>query len=45
MDIGYWWERQKEIDHQEEIDVPAMEELKWILDRMGWYELDCSGSG
>jgi hypothetical protein len=40
MHIGYWWESQKERDHWEDLDVGGWTILKWILDRMGWYELD-----
>jgi hypothetical protein len=45
MHIGYWWERQKERDRCEYQDVVGRTILKWILDKMGWYELDLSGSG
>jgi hypothetical protein len=31
MHIGYWWERQKERDHLE--DVGGWTILKWILER------------
>jgi hypothetical protein len=41
LHIGYWWESQKESDHWEEEDVGGWTILKW----MGWYGLDCSGSG
>jgi hypothetical protein len=43
--VGYWWESQKEGDHKEDQDVGGWTMLKWILDRMGWYGLDRSGSG
>jgi hypothetical protein len=45
MYIGGWWESQKERDHQEDRDVGGRIILKWILDRMMWYELGWSGSG
>jgi hypothetical protein len=45
MYIGYWWERQKERDHYDDEDVGGWIIIKWILDRMGWYGLDRSGSG
>jgi hypothetical protein len=38
--LGYWWESQKERDHQEDQDIGGWIILKWILDRMGWYGLD-----
>jgi hypothetical protein len=44
MHIGYWWESQKERDHQEEHDVCGCTILKWILDRMQLYGLDRCGS-
>jgi hypothetical protein len=40
MHIGYWWEIQKDEDHQEDQDVGVWTILKWILERqarMGWY--------
>jgi hypothetical protein len=40
MQIGYWWEGQKERYDKEDIDVGGWITLKWILDRMGWYGLD-----
>jgi hypothetical protein len=43
--IGYWWEIQKERDHWEDQDVGGWTILKLILDRMGWWGLDRSGSG
>jgi hypothetical protein len=45
MHIGYWWESQKERDQYEDQDVGGWTILKCILDRMGWYGLDRSGSG
>jgi hypothetical protein len=44
MHIGYWWESQKERDHQENQDIGGWAILKGILDRMWWYRLDRSGS-
>jgi hypothetical protein len=44
MHIGYWWESQKERDHWENQVVGGWIILKLILDRMGWYGLDSSGS-
>jgi hypothetical protein len=43
--IGFRWERQKEGDHKEDQDIRGRIILKWILDRMGWYGLDCSALG
>jgi hypothetical protein len=38
MNIGYWWESQKERHHYKDLDVGARIILKWILDyRKGWY--------
>jgi hypothetical protein len=31
MQIGFWWESQKERDHWEEIDADGRIVLKWIL--------------
>jgi hypothetical protein len=48
MNIGYWWKSQKEKkerDHYEDQDLGGWTILKWILDRMGWYGLDRTGSG
>jgi hypothetical protein len=33
MHVGFWWESQKEIDHQEDLDVGRRIILKWILER------------
>jgi hypothetical protein len=33
MHIGYWWESQKERDHEEDEDVGGWIILKWILER------------
>jgi hypothetical protein len=38
-------ESQKERDHWDDKDVGVWIILKWILGRMGWHGLDCSGSG
>jgi hypothetical protein len=43
--MGFWWENQKGTDHYEDLDASGKIILKWILDRMGWYGLDWSGSG
>jgi hypothetical protein len=40
MYVGYWWESQKERDHQEDEDIGGWIILIWILDGMGWYGLD-----
>jgi hypothetical protein len=32
MDIGYWWENQKVIDHWEDQDVGGWTILTWILE-------------
>jgi hypothetical protein len=40
MDIGYWWESQKERDNYEDQDLGGWIILKWILDMMLWYALD-----
>jgi hypothetical protein len=45
MNIGYWWESQKERDHYEDQDVGGRILLKWILERKRWYGLEGSGSG
>jgi hypothetical protein len=33
MHIGFWWESQKETDHQEDQDVGGCIILKWFLER------------
>jgi hypothetical protein len=38
MNMGYWWESQKERDHWEDQDVGGWTILKWILD--GWDGVD-----
>jgi hypothetical protein len=40
MHIGFWWESQKERDHQKDLAIGGRIILRWILDRMGWYGLD-----
>jgi hypothetical protein len=41
MHVRFWWEGQKERDHQEDMDVGGKIILKWILERerVGWYGL------
>jgi hypothetical protein len=34
MRVGYWWERQKERDQQENPDIGGWTILKWILERL-----------
>jgi hypothetical protein len=33
MQIGYWWEIQREREHKEDQDVREWIILKWILER------------
>jgi hypothetical protein len=33
MNIGYWWESQKERDNWEDEDVGGWIIVKWIIDR------------
>jgi hypothetical protein len=40
MNIGFCWERQKKIDHYEDLDVGGRIILKCIADRMGRYVLN-----
>jgi hypothetical protein len=40
MHTEYWWESQKERYCYKDQDTGRWIILKWILDRMGWYELD-----
>jgi hypothetical protein len=45
MDLGFWWENQKEKDYQEDLDIDGKVILKCILEnRIGWYGLVSSGS-
>jgi hypothetical protein len=42
LNIGYWWEIQKEGEHWEDQDVGGWAILKWILERAGgidWIDL------
>jgi hypothetical protein len=41
MHIGYWWERQKESDHQEDQDIDGCTILRWIVE--GWDGMDWTG--
>jgi hypothetical protein len=34
--LGYWWESEKQTDHQENQDVGGWIILKWILEREDW---------
>jgi hypothetical protein len=45
MHIGHWWKSQKERDDYEDQDVGGWTVLKLILDKVGWYGVDRSGSG
>jgi hypothetical protein len=47
MHTGFWLEIKKERDHQEDVEVGGMINIKIDLWRnmMVWYELDSSGSG
>jgi hypothetical protein len=45
MRIGYWWESQKEREQYECHYEDGWIILKWVLDGMGWYGLNLSGSG
>jgi hypothetical protein len=38
--IGYWWETQKERDHQEDQDVSGWIILKWIVMETRWGGMD-----
>jgi hypothetical protein len=33
MNLGFWWDSQKERDHQEELDVGGRIILKWNLEK------------
>jgi hypothetical protein len=33
MHIGFWWESQKEREHEEDLDVCGRIILEWILER------------
>jgi hypothetical protein len=43
MRIGYWWESQREGDHWEDQDVGGWIILGWILERLGWVDVDWIG--
>jgi hypothetical protein len=32
MHVGFWWERQKEIDHKEDLDVGGRIISRWVLE-------------
>jgi hypothetical protein len=36
MNVGYWWEIQKERDHWEDQGVGGWTILKWIIRGIGW---------
>jgi hypothetical protein len=40
MHVGYWWESQKERDHQEDRDVEGLIILKCILRVIRWGGMD-----
>jgi hypothetical protein len=41
MHIGYWWESQKERDHQEDQDVGGwVDNIKMDLREIGWGGMD-----
>jgi hypothetical protein len=40
MRVGYWWESQKERDHEEDKDVGGWTILKWILREIRWNGMD-----
>jgi hypothetical protein len=33
MHARFWWKRQKEVDHREDVDVGRRTILKWILEK------------
>jgi hypothetical protein len=33
LHVGFWWESQKERDHQEDLDIGGRIILIWILER------------
>jgi hypothetical protein len=40
MHIGFWWESEKERDHEENLDVCGRIILKWIgWSRMQWIDV------
>jgi hypothetical protein len=33
MDVGFWWESEKEKEHKENVEVDGRIMLKWIFER------------
>jgi hypothetical protein len=40
MCIGYWWESQRERDHQEDQDVGGWDNIRMHLGEVGWSDVD-----